>query len=213
MPVPGNSQIALLAYWEGNPTGVLMSELNIPFGTVVFDYTTPAIWQKTSTTDNSAFDLLSIGGESPTLTALTVTGLSTLGGGATVTGNISATGSILSSSPTMGVGYKTGAGGAVTQITSKATGVTLNTATGQITMNNANLTTVTAVHFTLTNSAIGANDTVVVNHSSAGTDGAYLVGVSKVAAGSADINVFNATAGTLGEAIVLSFAVVKGAVS
>lgn len=58
MPNPGNSSLALVAYWAGNPTNVPMSELNIQQGTLVIDTTTPAIYQKTSTTDNSAFNLL-----------------------------------------------------------------------------------------------------------------------------------------------------------
>ena len=38
--------------------------------------------------------------------------------------------------PTGGIGYATGAGGTVMQATNKATGVTLNTVSGQITTNN-----------------------------------------------------------------------------
>lgn len=61
MPNSGNSEIALLAYWAGNPTNVPLAELNIQKGTLVLDTSTPAIYQKTSTTDNSAFNLLAIG--------------------------------------------------------------------------------------------------------------------------------------------------------
>lgn len=198
MPVNGNAEIALVAYWSGNPTNVPMAELNIAFGTFVIDTSTPALWQKTSTTDNSTFNAIATGSGALTPSSIAATG------------NISSTGSILSSSPTAGVGYKTGAGGAVTQATNKSTGVTLNKVCGAITMNNAALATVTSVKFTLTNSAITIGDVLVVNHSSAGTSGAYLVGVSAVGAGSADIVVFNTTAGTLSEAIVLSFAVIQG---
>ena len=101
-----------------------------------------------------------------------------------------------------------GIGGSVTQITSKATGVTLNANTGAITMHNANLATLTPVSFTLTNSAIVAGSVVVVNHASAGTAGAYLVQANTLATGSCKITVFNVTAGTLGEAIVLNFKVI-----
>ena len=105
-----------------------------------------------------------------------------------------------------------GIGGSVTQITSKATGVTLNANTGAITMHNANLATLTPVTFTLTNSAIVAGSVdkcvVVVNHVSAGTSGAYMVQANTIATGSCKITVFNTTAGTLGEAIVLNFKVI-----
>jgi len=53
----------------------------------------------------------------------------------------------------------------------------------------------------------------VVNHGSAGTAGAYWLCVSTVAAGSFKISVGNLSGGSLSEAIVLNFAVLKGAAS
>lgn len=125
-----------------------------------------------------------------------------------VTGNIAATTTILSSGATSGVGYATGAGGTVTQATSKSTGVTLNKVCGRITMNGAALAAATAVTFTLTNSAIDAGDIIVLNHVSGGTAGSYVLN-AQAASGSATINVRNVTAGSLSEAIVIGFAVVK----
>ena len=110
---------------------------------------------------------------------------------------------------TEGVGYATGAGGTVTQATSKSTGVTLNKTCGQITMNNAALLPQTAVAFTVTNSLVASTDVVIVNIDSVGTSGAYLVSVGAVGAGSFEITLYNATLGALGEAVVLNFAVVK----
>ena len=112
------------------------------------------------------------------------------------------------SSPTGRMGFATGSGGAVTQSTSKATAVTLNTACGQITMNNASLNAATIVSFTLTNTAIAATDVLVLNHISGGTIGAYTLN-AQAAAGSATINVRNNTAGALAEAIVIQFVVIK----
>jgi hypothetical protein len=66
-------------------------------------------------------------------------------------------------------------GGTVTQATNKSTGVTLNTESGQITMNNAALADAAEVSFTVTNSKIAATDVVVACHGSAGTAGAYIV--------------------------------------
>jgi hypothetical protein len=105
-------------------------------------------------------------------------------------------------------GYITGEGGTVTQATSKATAVTLSKKCGQITMHNASLAADTTVSFTLTNTTIVATDLLVLNHVSGGTAGSYLLN-AQAAAGSASINVRNITAGSLGEAIVIGFAVVK----
>ena len=105
-------------------------------------------------------------------------------------------------------GYVSGEGGTVTQATSKATAVTLSKKCGQITMHNASLAADTTVSFTLTNTTIVATDLLVLNHVSGGTAGAYLLN-AQAAAGSASINVRNITAGSLGEAIVIGFAVVK----
>jgi hypothetical protein len=110
--------------------------------------------------------------------------------------------------PAAGLGYGTGAGGAVIQATNKGVTVVLNTVTGIITMNNASLAADTTVAFTLTNSAIAATDAVLVLHESAGTIGAYSFG-STAASGSAVISVHNNTPGNLSEAIVLRFVVIK----
>lgn len=123
---------------------------------------------------------------------------------------LAATSSIKSSSPTAGVGYATGAGGAVTQASSKATATpAINTMCGAVTMNNAALAAATIVSFVLTNSSIAATDVLVLNHISGGTIGSYTLN-AQAAAGSATINVRNNTAGSLSEAIVIQFAVIKG---
>jgi hypothetical protein len=116
---------------------------------------------------------------------------------------------ILSSSATAGVGYATGAGGAVTQATDKATAVTLNTVTGAITMNNATLNAATIVSFVLNNSAVAATDAIYATHESGGTTGAYTINCRATGAGTAACDVRNNTAGNLGEAIVIRFAVIK----
>lgn len=95
----------------------------------------------------------------------------------------------------------------VTQATSKSTAVTLDKTTGKITMHAASLTAAAEVSFTLTNARIKASDVVVVNHSSAGTAGAYAVHANLIADGSCKITVGNMSAGDLAEAIVLSYRV------
>ena len=130
---------------------------------------------------------------------------------ATTTGAVTFANSLLSNHATAGIGYATGAGGTVTQASNKTTGVTLNTIVGQITMNNASLAAATEVVFVVTNSAVGASDAIIVNHGSVGaSDDDYLVGVGAVAAGSFSIVVANLSVGSLAEAIVINFAVIKG---
>ena len=54
----GKSETLLIAYYAGSPVGVSMSILNISQGTLVIDTTNQRVYQKTSTTDNSTFNLL-----------------------------------------------------------------------------------------------------------------------------------------------------------
>ncbi len=126
-----------------------------------------------------------------------------------VTGNVSATTvtatGAITSTGTAGVGYSTGAGGAVTQATSRTTGVTLNKTTGAITLVSA-AGSATAATFTVTNSTVAATDVIILNQKS-GTD-LYDLKVTAVAAGSFNIT-FNTTGGTTTEQPVFSFAVIK----
>lgn len=115
-------------------------------------------------------------------------------------------GAVLSSSPTLGVGYATGAGGTVAQASSRTTGVTLNKTCGQITLVSA-AGSATAATFTVTNSAVAITDGVVVWQVS-GTD-LYRIHITAVAAGSFNIT-FNTTGGTTTETPVFGFAVIKG---
>jgi len=111
-----------------------------------------------------------------------------------------------------GFGYPTGVGvgATVAQGTSKATGVTINTPTGQITTHNATLNAATIVSFTVTNSSMAATDLVILNHKSGGTLGAYTLNAAAAAAGSFQINLRNNTAGNLGEALVILYSIIKG---
>jgi hypothetical protein len=113
--------------------------------------------------------------------------------------------SVRSTSATAGIGYATGAGGAVTQGTSRTTGVTLNTVCGAITLFTA-AGSATWQSFTVTNSAVAATDTIIVNQRS-GTD-LYMMSVTAVGAGSFRIS-FATTGGTTSEAPVLNFSVIK----
>jgi hypothetical protein len=113
-----------------------------------------------------------------------------------------------------GLGYGTGSGGAVTQITSKATGVTLNKTNGQITMHNAALAAAASVAFNVTCDKVTSKDTVIACHSNdGGTAGSYVVQVTVAAAGVFGLRVTNVSGGSLSEAVVINFAVIKAVTS
>jgi hypothetical protein len=139
------------------------------------------------------------------------------GGGAGLTGGvIIATGATarlqISSSQIVSsilMGYGTGAGGTVTQATSRTTGVTLNKPSGAITLfSDAGSTT--PATFTVTNNQVVATDVIILNQKS-GTDLYHLL-VTNVAAGSFKITAFT-TGGTTTEQPVINFAVLKGSIT
>jgi hypothetical protein len=107
------------------------------------------------------------------------------------------------------LGYSAAAQGAVTQLTSKSTAVTLNNSAGRITMNNASLATATNATFTLNNTTISANDAVILTISGGqATAGSYNAFANALAAGTVSITLRNISGGTLSEAIVINFAVI-----
>lgn len=123
--------------------------------------------------------------------------------------------SVTSTSGTAGVGYATGAGGAVTQATNRSTGVTLNKITGQITTNTTSLAALASAEFTVTNSTVALGDVVVVSQQSGSSNVAGVAGVTDVvvvtvAAGSFIIAIQNDSSTTAETgAIIINFAVIK----
>jgi hypothetical protein len=110
------------------------------------------------------------------------------------------------------IGYTSAAQGTVTQATSKSTAVTLDKSMGRITMNNASLATATNATFTLNNSSISANDTVILTISGGqATAGSYNVFANALATGSVSITLRNISGGSLSEAVVINFCVIHGA--
>ncbi|TGQ11236.1 hypothetical protein EN858_15045 [Mesorhizobium sp. M4B.F.Ca.ET.215.01.1.1] len=122
-------------------------------------------------------------------------------------GVLTFSGSVLSAGATSGIGYATGAGGTVTQGTSRTTGVTLNKVSGAITMFTA-AGSATPASFTVTNSAVAATDTIILNIKSGATN-TYFYFVTTVAAGSFVIT-FWTTGGTSSDTPVINFNVIKG---
>lgn len=129
-----------------------------------------------------------------TITTLTSTDVNTV--------NVSATGHI---------GYSgAGTGGAVTQLTSRTTGVTLDKICGEITLVSASVSGHGVESFTLTNNKIAATDVVVCCFKSGMTDSKLDVTVTAVAAGSCQITIANHSNGASNtEAPVVNFVVIK----
>jgi hypothetical protein len=103
-------------------------------------------------------------------------------------------------------GYGTGHGATVSQGTSRATGVTLDAACGEITLFSA-AGSATAASFTVSNSKVAATDQIIPNVKS--STNKYLVFITAKAAGSFEIT-FQTTGGTAVDAPVFSFTVIKG---
>lgn len=125
---------------------------------------------------------------------------------------ITAAGSVTFPQP-VAFGYDTGAGGTVTQLTSKGTAVTLNKPVGSIVTTSSALAANTSINFQLNDSIIGNNDNIILTFGNgAQSPGAYNVW-GQVGPGLATITLKNVTAGSLSEAVTINFAVVKGAVA
>lgn len=108
---------------------------------------------------------------------------------------------------TGGLGYGTGSGGAVTQITSRTTSVTLNKTNGAVTLFTAAGVTGSWTTFQVLNSTVAATDTVVVSVKTGATN-TYIASVPSVSAGNFSIT-FISLAGTASDAPVINFAVIK----
>lgn len=215
LAIPANGRLHLTWYYTGSsyivygdPSAagfVTIGSTTIPFGGTATGLAGLASFNVSATTGSTS----------------TTTGAITVGGGIGAGGNIysggsfvSTAGGVYSNNATSGIGYGTGAGGTVTQATSKTTGVTLNKVCGTITTAADSLAATTAATFTVTNSAVAINDVIVVNLRSGYTNlSDYEVYVGGNAAGSFAISIYNNTAAALAQALVLNFVVLKSVVA
>lgn len=113
---------------------------------------------------------------------------------------------------TAALGYATGAGGTVVQITSRATGVTLSKLSGTIQTDVTSLAAEVSAIFIVTNTLVAIGDVVIVSIRSGSNSGNTAVAVVTTAAGSFSIMVSNnnASGGTAETgAIIINFAVIK----
>jgi len=188
-PALGTPTSGIVTNCTGSPALVITNCTGSPTLTAPL-LGTPASGIITNCTGTPTLDITSCTG-SPTLTTLLATG------------NIRITGTGI-------LGYSAGSGGAVTQLTNKTTGVTLDKSNGKITMEATTAIGAGAsAVFTLTNSFIGVTSTIIANIATGGTANAYTVDVLTVAVGSVGLRVTNISAGSLSEAVVVSFAIIR----
>jgi hypothetical protein len=119
---------------------------------------------------------------------------------------IDTSGNVLVTSPA-GLGYGTGAGGTVTQATSKSTAVTLIKPCGRITMNNEALAAGASVQFTINNSLIGTYDIVLLTIN---FNGRYSIRVVATGSGTVAVVLTNESAVSLSDAVAFNFSIIKG---
>lgn len=106
-----------------------------------------------------------------------------------------------------------GKGASVTQITSRATGVTINRKSGQITTDTTSLAAEASAKFTVTNDQVNEGDVIVLSFRDAVALNTDVV-VSDTADGSFELTVINnnVASGTAETgAIVINFVVIKAA--
>ena len=125
---------------------------------------------------------------------------------------IDTSGNLLVTNPA-GLGYGTGSGGTVTQATSKSTDVTLNKPTGQITMAASALAANTSVQFVVNNSLVAITDVAVVGMSAGAASYQNYLVQANIEVGKIVIHVRNISGGSRSEALVINFAIIKGATS
>lgn len=175
-------------------------------GTITFAATGTYVFDFSTSDGGSTICITDLSRPLTSFTGATISGTTVSASGNITGGNILSSGAIFSNSASAGVGYTTGAGGTVSQGTNRATAVSLNCPSGQITLISAAGNT-TPTTFTLNNTCIAATDVLVLNQKS-GTN-IYNLLVSNVVANSANVTVWT-TGGTATEAPVINFAVIKG---
>jgi hypothetical protein len=194
--------------WPDGTSASLIGEPAIAAGTTSQYWRGDKSWQ---TLNKSAVGLANVDNTADAAKPVSTAQQTALDAKANLTG-ATFTGAVKTSSPSGGIGYATGAGGFITQTTSKSAAVTLNTTCGQVTMNAAALAAGNTVQFTMNNSAVAAGDRIVCNHDSVGTFGAYMID-ARSGTGQITFVVRNLTGGSLSESIIIGFAVIKAVVS
>ena len=131
-------------------------------------------------------------------------------------GNVRVTaGGITSNNSTAGVGYAAGAGSTGTQATNRNTAVAMTApcVSGSITLFSTTTLANTFNNFAVSNVVCTTSDIVILNMRSGGSLNSYTFDIVSVGSNTFTIQVYNAVAVVSGEAPVLGFAIIKGAVA
>jgi hypothetical protein len=108
------------------------------------------------------------------------------------------------------IGYTAGVGGAVTQINTKSTSVTLNKISGQITTHTESLGGNTTVIFDVLNTTVSQTDTIIINMKSSGTHlGDYQCWIASIGNNTFTVALRNMSGSVYAEAVTMNFAVIK----
>lgn len=208
--VQANDIIARITGSGYGNTGYVLAAGNI--GTLGIDFVALENYSSANAGSALKFYTSTIGSVAKTLSANVTANLTTFPSVVSVTGNVVSTGNIFSAGNGT-VGYNAGSGGTVAQSGNKSSGVTLNKPSGEITMQSTALGADTSVSFTLTNSTISTRDLLLLNVvGGVATPGTYNLDAN-CTTGSAVITVRNITGGSLSEAIVLRYAVIRGSIA
>ena len=122
---------------------------------------------------------------------------------------LDASGNLLLKSGTGALGYGAGAGGVVTQLTSKSTSVTLNKPCGRIIMNNSALAIGASAYFVVNNSLFGSYDIVKLTGKS--WSSRYRIEDTNNSTGQFCIMVTNISDYSQSDPIEIDFTIIKGA--
>ena len=119
-----------------------------------------------------------------------------------------------STSATIPLGYGVGAGGTVTQITSRTTAVTINKSSGIITTFNSSMGTGQTFAFTVNNTSVLQGSMVLITCQNDAVTSIFTAPyAADVSAGSFVLVYANNSSGSLSTALVFNFAVINGASS
>jgi hypothetical protein len=129
----------------------------------------------------------------------------------TPTAKLQVVGGIVSTDPTAGLGYATGAGGTVIQGTSKTTAVALNKICGSITMANTAPTLNVWSSFTVFNGTVKNTDTIILSYS--GGSNTYIMNVGRIVDATSFVINFVSVLGIAGDTPVINFSIIKSVTS
>jgi len=133
--------------------------------------------------------------------------------GALTLADITSTGNVLLNTSGKVLGYTSGAGTSVTQLTSKSTSVTIDAAAGRVITHNASLSSGATVGFSVNNSVYTNQDIVMLMITAGATPSDYNIWPVRNTSGVFNIYIKNIGAGSLSEAIEINFILIRGAIN